>query len=214
MDKDSISAPFPSVQNATNLNLPETIRNIDSEIMVDVKYLAFYPIAEETSCTVSQVVGDSTVAAWDLVPLSITDVAAATKTCKIFGKLYRAVKIGILDTKDKDLTKFQGVFDALYIEKDVIHFGSRICIPPKYHDRLLTELHATHIGVISMKKVIRDLFWWPGINKSIEDIAAKCQGCKKYKKSLLQIVYQCGHLPVVRWSACTLIILNTRVNMF
>ena len=69
--------------------------------MVDVKYLAFYPIAEETSCTVSQVVGDSTVAAWDLVPLSITDVAVATKTCKIFGKLYCAVKIGILDTKDK-----------------------------------------------------------------------------------------------------------------
>ena len=25
-------------------------------------------------------------------------------------------------------------------------------------------------------------FWWPGINKSIENIAAKCQGCKKYKK--------------------------------
>ena len=33
-----------------------------------------------------------------------------------------------------------------------------------------------------MKKVIRDLFWWPGINKSIENIAANCQGCKKYKK--------------------------------
>ena len=151
VDKDSISAPFPSVQNATNMNLPETIKKVESEILVDVKYLAFYPIAEETLCTISQVVGDSTVAAWDLVPISITDVAAATKTCKIFGKLYCAVKLGTLDKNDKDLTKFQGVFDNLYIQNDVIHFGSRICIPPKFHDRLLTELHSTHIGVVSMK---------------------------------------------------------------
>ena len=133
----------PSVQNATNLNLPETIKKAESEMLVDVKYLAFYPIAEETSCTISQVVGDSTVVAWDLVPLNITDVAAATKTCKIFGKLYRAVKLGTLDKNDKDLTKFQGVFDNLYIQNEVIHFGSRICIPPKYHERLLTELHSS-----------------------------------------------------------------------
>ena len=122
------------------------------------------------------------MAAWDLVPLSIVEVAAATKDCKIFGKLYRAIKLGNLDTNDKDLKPFQGVFDSLYIEKDVIHFGARICIPPKYHERLLTELHSTHIGVVSMKKVIRDLVWWPGINKAIENIAAKCQGCKKFKR--------------------------------
>ena len=122
----------------------------------------------------------STVAAWDLVPLSIKDVAAAPKTCKVYGKLYRAVKSGIFDKKDKDLSKFQGVFDFLYIENDVIHFGNRICIPHKYHDRLLSELHSTHIGAISMKKVVRDLFWWPGISRDIDTIAANCSGCKKY----------------------------------
>ncbi|MCP4254438.1 MAG: DDE-type integrase/transposase/recombinase [Candidatus Scalindua sp.] len=182
VDKGSVSAPFPNVQNATNMNLPHAIKKVDSEILVDVKYLAFYPAVEETTCTISQVVGDSTVAAWDLVPLNIKNVAAATKICKVYGKLYRAVKLGILDKKDKDLSKFQGVFDSLYIEYDVIHFGNRICIPPIFHDRLLTELHMTHIGVVSMKKVVRDIFWWPGITKSIENIAAKCEGCRKFKK--------------------------------
>ncbi|MCP4254266.1 MAG: hypothetical protein GY775_12820, partial [Candidatus Scalindua sp.] len=155
VDKGSVSAPFPDVQNATNMNLPQAIKKVDSEILVDVKYLAFYPLDQETTCTISQVVGDSTVAAWDLVPLNIKNVAAATKSCKVYGKLYRAVKLGILDKKDKDLSKFQGVFDSLYIEYDVIHFGNRICIPPIFHDRLLTELHMTHIGVVSMKKVVR-----------------------------------------------------------
>ena len=185
VDKNSISAPFPNVQNPTNFNLPESIKKIesaDSEIIADIKYLSFYPNAEETLCTINQVVGEANVAAWDLVPLSISEVAAATKTCKIFGKLYRAVKLGSLDIKDKDLSKFQGVFDSLYIENDVLHFGNRICIPPKYHDRLLSELHSTHIGAISMKKVVRDLFWWPGISRDIDNIAAKCSGCKKYRK--------------------------------
>ena len=90
--------------------------------------------------------------------------------------------MGQLDLQDKDLSKFRGVFDSLYIQNDVIHFGNRICIPPVYHDRLLSELHSTHIGSISMKKVVRDLFWWPGVSRDIDQIAAKCPGCKKHKK--------------------------------
>ena len=68
------------------------------------------------------------------------------------------------------------------IENDVLHFGNRIVIPTKYHNRLLSELHASNIGVVSMKKVVRDIFWWPGITKDIEAIAAKCEGCRKFKK--------------------------------
>ena len=109
-------------------------------------------------------------------------MAAATKTCKIYGKLFRAVRSGVLDTTDKDISKFNGVFDSLYIDNDVIHLGSRIVIPNKFHDRLLTELHASHIGVVSMKKIVRDIFWWPGMSKNIDDIAAKCAGCCRFKK--------------------------------
>ena len=135
-----------------------------------------------TECTVSSVVGDSPVAAWDIVPLTIKDVAAATKSCKIFGKLFRAVRSGVINVKDKEISKFQGVFDSLYIDNEVLHFDNRIVIPPKYQDRLLSELHTSHIGVFSMKKVVRDIFWWPGITKDIEAIAAKCEGCRKFKK--------------------------------
>ena len=88
VDKDAISAPFPDAQNTSKFNLPESIKKLDSEIIVDCKYLAYYPSSVETSCTISQVVGDGTVAAWDLVPLTIAEVATATKECKIFGKLF------------------------------------------------------------------------------------------------------------------------------
>ena len=187
VDQISGTAPFPVVHDASTLGLPSNIKSVinkvEAEILYDVKYLAFNPDTHVTDFTVNAVVGESsTVAAWDLVPLSVKEVAEATKTCKVYGKLYKAVKSGIFDHKDKDISKFQGVFDSLYIENDVIHFGSRIVIPTKFHERLLTELHASHIGVVSMKKVVRDIFWWPGITKSIEHIAAKCEGCRKFKK--------------------------------
>ena len=109
-------------------------------------------------------------------------MAAATKTCKVYGKLFRAVRSSVLDIKDKDISKFNGVFDSLYIDNNVIHLGNRIVIPTIFHDRLLTELHASHIGVVSMKNGACDIFWWPGITKSIDDIAAKCEGCRRFKK--------------------------------
>ena len=152
--------------------------------------------------------------AWDLVPLNVADVAKETQTCKIYGKLYNAIKSGCLNKDDKDLSKFQGVFSSLYIQNEVIHFGSRICIPPKYHEQLLTELHATHIGVVSMKKVVRNLVWWPGISKAIENIAAKCKGCKKYKKKLQIILCHRVRSHAAPWREFMLIISSINHKMF
>ena len=62
--------------------------------MSDFKYLPNYPSVVQVPYTVHQVVGDSPVAAWDIIPLSMKEVAAATKVCKIYGKLFRAVRVG------------------------------------------------------------------------------------------------------------------------
>ena len=33
-----------------------------------------------------------------------------------------------------------------------------------------------------MKETVRRYFWWPGITKDIEALAAGCSGCRKFKK--------------------------------
>ncbi len=187
------SAPFPMVHDAAGMALPKSMTGLptaqqfnvsefDFDIKGNVHHLACNPSLDVAPVTVHQVVGDSPVAAWDILPLTTKDVAAATKVDKVYGKLYRAVRSGVLDTKDKDISKFNGVFDSLYIDEDVLHLGNRVVIPTKHQDRLLTELHASHIGVVNMKKIVRDYFWWPGITKHIDEIAAKCEGCRKFKK--------------------------------
>ncbi|CAL4065346.1 unnamed protein product [Meganyctiphanes norvegica] len=107
----TVSAPFPLLQDTSSMDLPLGIKSaavnkVEAEVVYDVKHLAFNPNSNIAPCTVSQVVGDSSnVAAWDLVPLSIKEVAAATQTCKVYGKLYKAVKSGIFDKKGQGYIK-------------------------------------------------------------------------------------------------------------
>ena len=67
------------------------------------------------------------------MPLTIKDVGKATREDKQYGKLFNAVRSGALDTKDPDLKKFNGVFEQLYIEDEVIYFCSRVVIPTVQH---------------------------------------------------------------------------------
>ena len=55
-------------------------------------------------------------------------------------------------------------------------------IPTIQQQRLLSELHYTHIGVVKMKSTARKYFFWPGITKDIEVMASKCEGCRKFRR--------------------------------
>ena len=125
--------------------------------MSDVTELAKYPRQEVVNVSIAQVVGDVPKAAWDILPLTIKEVAEATRTDKVYSKLYKAIKAGVLNKNDKDVSKFNGVFDQLYIEDEVIYFGTRVVIPTVHHQRLMQELHlhCTHVGVSKMKQTVR-----------------------------------------------------------
>lgn len=137
----------------------------------------------ECDVTVHQLLGATGVGGpWKMLPLTVADVAKATREDKVYGKLFNAVRSGVLDTKDKELGKFAGVFDNLHIEEEVIYFGSRIVIPSRQQGRMLDELHFSHIGIVKMKDIVRRYFWWPGITKAIENTAAQCKESVKFKR--------------------------------
>ncbi|KAK9704019.1 Integrase zinc binding domain [Popillia japonica] len=54
---------------------------------------------------------------------------------------------------------------------------------PNYlgEEQLLQELHAAHAGVVKMKSKARSYFWWPLIDKEIEELAKSCDACNKVR---------------------------------
>ena len=151
-------------------------------IMATVQCLARLPEPKMETITICKIVGNTDTAAWDILPLKAKDIAKATREDKVLGKLSNALRDGNIDKNDQDLKPYISMYDEIYIENDVIYHGQRIIVPIKQRERLLSELHMTHTGVVKMKEVARKYFWWPQINQQIEDIARKCEGCNRYRK--------------------------------
>ena len=175
------AGPVTSLPALTEVKTMQVITGED-QLMAEVRSLAESPQEDMVSITVAQVMGEPGREAWEVLPLSISDVAKATREDKVFGKLFNAVRCGTLDSKDKDLSKFTGAFSDLYIGEEVLYFGTRVVIPSVQQARLLSELHFSHIGAIKMKETARKYFWWPGISKDVEAVAEKCEACRKYRK--------------------------------
>ena len=188
--KGDILAPAPlqvgqtmsSEELAQNMSVKFTEVESTNNILDLVKCLALLPDPKVETVSICKILGTASTAVWDILPLSVKDVAKATREDKVFGKLLSAVRSGELDKNDIDMKPFSSIFENLYVEQGVIRHGSRVVVPTKQQERLLSELHMTHMGIVKMKLVSREYFWWPQINKQIEAIAKSCEGCNKYRK--------------------------------
>ena len=150
-------------------------------VKLSVKCLSVLPMGcnEVISCYKSE--GVAPLALQGL-PLTASDIAKATREDPIYGRVLTAVKTGEFDRHDKELVPFISVKDSLTVDAGCLLYGSRVVIPTRQQARLLFELHTTHMGVVKMKSLAREYIWWPGLNKQIESLAAKCEGCAKFKK--------------------------------
>lgn len=50
-------------------------------------------------------------------------------------------------------------------------------VPESLRAELLKDLHSTHLGASKMKAVARQYFWWPSLDKMIEELSGSCKFC-------------------------------------
>ncbi|XP_008283526.1 uncharacterized protein K02A2.6-like [Stegastes partitus] len=56
--------------------------------------------------------------------------------------------------------------------------GRRVIIPPVLRKKLLQQLHTGHSGMVRMKELARNYFWWPGLDSEIDETARACSSCQ------------------------------------
>ena len=149
--------------------------------------------SEIVQCYKSEVVAPFTLHGF---PLTANDIAKATREDPLYGRVLNAVRTGVFDHKDKTLSPFISIKDNLTVEAGCLLYGSRVIVPSRQQPRLLFELHHTHMGIVKMKSLAREYVWWPGLNKDIEDLAAKCKGCAKFRKKPAPV-------PLTHWPWAT-----------
>lgn len=55
--------------------------------------------------------------------------------------------------------------------------GHCAVIPAKLRGRVLAMAHEGHLGIVKLKQRCRDLVWWPGLDKDIEQLVRDCTPC-------------------------------------
>ena len=72
---------------------------------------------------------------------------------------------------------YWNIRDELSTYNGIVFNGERIIIPESLRAEILEILHKSHSGIVRTKQRARDMIYWPGLNKQIEDITSKCAAC-------------------------------------
>ena len=114
----------------------------------------------------------------DIGSLSPQKLRLMTSRDPILSQVLHCIRTGWAKNPSADLQPYNSRQTELYEMDGVIMWGTRVIIPPKARDVILSELHACHFGAVKMKSVARSSVWWPGIDGEIERLSAGCEICQ------------------------------------
>ena len=80
---------------------------------------------------------------------------------------------------DVGLAQFWPLRNALYVQDGVILYEDRVVIPPSLRQQALQHLHAAHQGTSTMEHRARQVVYWPGMTKDINEIRRNCNACNR-----------------------------------
>ena len=117
------------------------------------------------------------------LPVTATQVQTATRQDLILSQVFRYVQDGWPVNVDQVYKPFANRKEELSIEAGCLLWGNRVIIPTKLRSTLIDELHRDHPGASRMKAVARSYFWYPGLDKDLENRAHSCVTCQAVKNA-------------------------------
>ncbi|XP_061164934.1 uncharacterized protein K02A2.6-like [Saccostrea echinata] len=84
---------------------------------------------------------------------------------------------------DEQLKPYYNRREELNVYQGCVTWGNRVIIPDILREKVMTELHSGHIGIVKMKAVARSYVWWPKVDEAIEEVCKACSGCKRVQNT-------------------------------
>lgn len=117
-------------------------------------------------------------------------------------ELMKTVKSGWPETKSDINDKIKSYWDyrdELHVAEGIAFKGEKIVVPTTMRREMLNRIHEGHQGIERCKNRARDVLFWPGMSKQIEDIVQRCDICKHYQKSNAKEPMVKADLPTRPW---------------
>ncbi|XP_051165706.1 uncharacterized protein K02A2.6-like [Leptopilina boulardi] len=117
------------------------------------------------------------------LPVSAKEVRIHLRRDPVLSKILTYVRDGWPNDVESELKAFSTRAHELAIDNDLLMWGYRLIIPSSLRPRLLKEIHSGHIGIVKMKSLARQYFWWPKLDAEIEDFGKRCRSCQSLSRS-------------------------------
>ena len=89
--------------------------------------------------------------------------------------------------------------DEISVYDGIVFKGERIIIPKSMQNEILHLVHYSHQGMVKSKQLARDVVYWKGLNKQIEDIVSKCSTCQTYRAQQQKEPMLSTEVPKLPW---------------
>ncbi|UYV66615.1 K02A2.6-like [Cordylochernes scorpioides] len=92
------------------------------------------------------------------------------------------------NNESSQLNKYFRLRKDLSVQEDLIlNEKGKILVPVSLRNKLLSFAHKAHQGMVRTKQRLRECYWWPGMDKDVEDLVTNCWVCKNHDKRLKSI---------------------------
>ena len=92
--------------------------------------------------------------------------------------------------------------ETLTIEDSLVLQGEALIIPLAERERVLHQLHQFHQGIMKSQLLACGSFFWPGINKAIEEVVQQCETCTQFQSQNAAALLTPTPTPSQPWQMC------------
>ena len=111
-------------------------------------------------------------------PITSTQIKTMTRQDRDLAKVLYYVQKGWPAVVEPALKPYASRKYELSSLDGCVLWGVRVVVPVAGRKRILDDLHETHQGASRMKARARMVVWWPGMDKSIEEMVSNCSACQ------------------------------------
>ena len=94
--------------------------------------------------------------------------------------------------------------ETITIEDSLVLRGEALIIPPAKRERVLHQLHQFHQGITKSQLLTCGSFFWPTINKAIEEVVCQCKACTQFQSQNAAAHLTPTPAPSCPWQMCAI----------
>jgi transposase InsO family protein len=109
---------------------------------------------------------------------------------------------------DPDLKPYFDFRDEITIIDGIVFKNERVVIPKGMQKEMLQIIHESHLGMVRCKQLARDIMYWSGMNKQIEDTVSRCAVCQSRRNQQQKEPLMPTEAPKGPWNIISADLLN------